>query len=301
MNALVVLLILAGLGLVAWRVLVSYGVASWVDLHLRADRARPQLLSPTQLVRRVSVTALEAKSIGIDGLVALPNRIAVAVSPLDVTRVRDGLQGLAREATSALVRHSRKNSWRVPSAIEIVVVPDGHTLEGRPQLLPCEPPAATDRTPQMSVPNGDSGGSRTVTERPLSERSVIDVGPESGRTTPYVATELIRLPDAESGHEPVVIDLSERRRPLTIGREGSDVCLAPKVVSRRHATLTLVSGRWVLTDAGSLNGIFVNGTRVSEAALLHNDEVQLGTSGPRFVFSRLSTDLPTQSATGWTR
>jgi len=33
---------------------------------------------------------------------------------------------------------------------------------------------------------------------------------------------------------------------------------------------------YVVRDAGSLNGTYVNGHRVDEASLLHGDEVQVG-------------------------
>jgi pSer/pThr/pTyr-binding forkhead associated (FHA) protein len=59
---------------------------------------------------------------------------------------------------------------------------------------------------------------------------------------------------------PKLIDTAGREFPLkrgvnTIGREGADVCLPDKTVSRRHATLTVDEGNFVtLEDSGSTNG-----------------------------------------------
>jgi pSer/pThr/pTyr-binding forkhead associated (FHA) protein len=47
-------------------------------------------------------------------------------------------------------------------------------------------------------------------------------------------------------------------------------------VSRRHALVTLRGARTVVLDDRSLNGVQVNGTRVSEAPLADGDLVALG-------------------------
>jgi pSer/pThr/pTyr-binding forkhead associated (FHA) protein len=51
---------------------------------------------------------------------------------------------------------------------------------------------------------------------------------------------------------------------------------ADDTVSRRHAELRLVEGRWMLRDLGSTNGTWVNGRRVMEAEVAPGDELQLG-------------------------
>jgi pSer/pThr/pTyr-binding forkhead associated (FHA) protein len=47
-------------------------------------------------------------------------------------------------------------------------------------------------------------------------------------------------------------------------------------VSRRHAELRIVDGRWILRDLGSSNGTWVNGRRVMEAEVAAGDDVSLG-------------------------
>jgi pSer/pThr/pTyr-binding forkhead associated (FHA) protein len=47
-------------------------------------------------------------------------------------------------------------------------------------------------------------------------------------------------------------------------------------VSRHHATLSLVGDRFVLSDEGSANGVFVNGKKIEERELLDGDVVQIG-------------------------
>jgi hypothetical protein len=67
--------------------------------------------------------------------------------------------------------------------------------------------------------------------------------------------------------------------PLTrLGRHPqSDVTLDDITVSRRHADIErLEDGAYEVRDAGSLNGTYVNGTRVERARLSNGDEVQIG-------------------------
>jgi len=69
-----------------------------------------------------------------------------------------------------------------------------------------------------------------------------------------------------------------------IGRaQESQIFLDDITVSRHHATLTRNAEGWTLADAGSLNGSYVNRTRISEATTLRSgDEVQIGKY--RFTF-----------------
>lgn len=56
----------------------------------------------------------------------------------------------------------------------------------------------------------------------------------------------------------------------------SEIILDDITVSRRHAELVRVGDGYVLRDAGSLNGTYVNGERVDEAQLRQGDELQVG-------------------------
>jgi pSer/pThr/pTyr-binding forkhead associated (FHA) protein len=68
------------------------------------------------------------------------------------------------------------------------------------------------------------------------------------------------------------------RDEYSIGRgEDNTVRLTERNISRRHARITREAERWVVFDAGSYNGCYVNGARVSQRQeLSHGDLVQLG-------------------------
>jgi hypothetical protein len=70
---------------------------------------------------------------------------------------------------------------------------------------------------------------------------------------------------------------------MSIGRSAeSSIFLDDVTVSRKHAAISLQDSDWILSDAGSLNGTYVNKQRVISTALLNGDEVQIGKF--RFVF-----------------
>lgn len=72
---------------------------------------------------------------------------------------------------------------------------------------------------------------------------------------------------------------------IRIGRmPDSDVSFDPEVdldASGRHAEIRSENGRYILIDAGSRNGTWLNGQRVKHAALRTDDEIELGRGGPK--------------------
>jgi two-component system cell cycle response regulator len=72
------------------------------------------------------------------------------------------------------------------------------------------------------------------------------------------------------------IDLDET--DVIIGRaETSRLFINSDLVSRHHATIALIAGRYVLKDEGSTNGTFVNDQRIDEPrALVDGDTVKIG-------------------------
>ncbi|MGA0874847.1 MAG: FHA domain-containing protein [Ilumatobacteraceae bacterium] len=62
-----------------------------------------------------------------------------------------------------------------------------------------------------------------------------------------------------------------------IGRhQDSDILLDDITVSRRHAEVVKTSKSLLIRDLGSLNGTYVNQSRVGEFVLKHGDELQVG-------------------------
>ena len=75
---------------------------------------------------------------------------------------------------------------------------------------------------------------------------------------------------------------------VVIGRDGDNgIVLAESTVSRRHARLLRDSqGQFTVSDLGSANGIYINGTRIQRAILSSGDELKIGDNYFRFQAAR---------------
>ena len=64
---------------------------------------------------------------------------------------------------------------------------------------------------------------------------------------------------------------------LLIGRDkNSGIRLDHEVISENHASIVGVNGVYILRDKGSTNGTFVNGKKVTQKTLSHNDMIHFG-------------------------
>jgi hypothetical protein len=83
----------------------------------------------------------------------------------------------------------------------------------------------------------------------------------------------------------------------TVGRHPhSDLLLDDITVSRHHAEFRREVDHYVVRDAGSLNGTYVNRQRTDAAPLRHGDEVQIGVF--KLVFFAGGADDAEQAAGG---
>jgi len=100
--------------------------------------------------------------------------------------------------------------------------------------------------------------------------------------------ELVPLePDALTAHGPALViragggrvgeSFALASERMSIGRRpDSAVILDDVTVSRDHALLIERAGQWYLDDCGSLNGTYVNRSRIESQRLQEGDEVQIG-------------------------
>ena len=76
----------------------------------------------------------------------------------------------------------------------------------------------------------------------------------------------------------------------TIGRAvDSGIFLDDVTVSRKHATITF-DKEFTFTDAGSLNGSYLNNERASAATLKSGDEIQIGKFHLVFISNKASSN-----------
>jgi two-component system, cell cycle response regulator len=121
--------------------------------------------------------------------------------------------------------------------------------------------------------------------------------------TVIVVTEKADISERSSSYEPYLIQISGREtgqmynlagRNVKLGRDPTcQIVIDDPHISRVHAEILSKNGNtMVIRDAGSTNGIFVNGKRVTEQQLNDGDKILIGT---RLYFKFCYQDAVDQS------
>ncbi|NJN15766.1 MAG: FHA domain-containing protein [Oscillochloris sp.] len=171
-----------------------------------------------------------------------------------------------------------------------------------------EPLGVSHRIVDLGSTNGMLYEGRRVAQHDLADGDVIRIGdPASGSfvTLTYHNSAAQRAPQAAQVSHSYPLDPNDPQ--ITIGRVGCDVVLDNPQVSRFHAQIDRAPGGGaILRDAGSTNGSFVNGQRISAPQQLNaGDVIQVGPF--KLVYNLASLDQYDQrgalriDATGLTR
>jgi hypothetical protein len=103
-------------------------------------------------------------------------------------------------------------------------------------------------------------------------------------------TQIIGKEGGEAGEERAYLELLDEKRRydltssrITIGRRlENDIVLQDPHVSRAHARIRYMQGRYILSDLDSRAGTLVNGQAIREQVLRPGDQISI--AGNRFVF-----------------
>ena len=142
--------------------------------------------------------------------------------------------------------------------------------EGANYCQRCGSLLSHDESAGASTGVGSGGDPITATYRIDEAGELVPV--EIGQVTAHGPALIIRAGGGRVG-ESFAVD-GER---MSIGRRpDSEVFLDDITVSRDHALLIHRGEEWYLDDCGSLNGTYVNRSRIDSHRLEEGDEVQVG-------------------------
>ncbi len=165
-----------------------------------------------------------------------------------------------------------------------------------------EPLRKLARRAGVEVPDPNAAAEELNTEPPVykAEKRAPEAVPEEAglppkntADIPLTAASLGRGPALPLSDIPALVGLQGLAAGSTfaltdgdvvIGRDGDNgIVLAENTVSRRHARLLRDGqGQFTVTDLGSANGIYINGTRIQRAILSPGDELKIGDNYFRF-------------------
>ena len=125
--------------------------------------------------------------------------------------------------------------------------------------------SVSDTTMRLSAINA---GDLTVS--PEAPSSVVDTGTVASLQP---GTALLRVDHGPNAGSRFLLDADV----TTVGRHpSSDIFLDDVTVSRKHAQFRREGDGFLVRDVGSLNGTYVNRTRIDVAPVRTGDEVQIG-------------------------
>jgi len=109
-------------------------------------------------------------------------------------------------------------------------------------------------------------------EEPTSEHAVVTTDEVEAVNVETTSATFVVKRGAKAGSRYLVND-----DKTTIGRHpDSDIFLDDVTVSRRHAEVRREGEAVLLSDVGSLNGTYLNRSRIETGSLRSGDEVQIG-------------------------
>ncbi|HET8665005.1 MAG TPA: FHA domain-containing protein [Nocardioides sp.] len=136
---------------------------------------------------------------------------------------------------------------------------------GRPLVTEAAPAAGGDSTATINI----SGAERAEIS---SDRQLNPVDAAAVDALP-VGSALLVVQRGPGAGSRFLLD----KDVTTAGRHAdSEIFLDDVTVSRRHATFTREGNTFTVSDAGSLNGTYVNRDRIDTVVLKDTDEVQIG-------------------------
>ncbi|MGA2320322.1 MAG: DUF3662 and FHA domain-containing protein [Solirubrobacteraceae bacterium] len=227
---------------------------------------------PLELARKLAREMDEHRTPSLSR-VYVPNEYSVWLSPEDRERYEGVEDEVIDELCAHLLEHARREELVLASQPHITFHTDERLALGefgiQTRLV-----RAAGQSEQRHIPEGPHGSSESEAH---------------GQTMIYSTSERVRGAVEESqAHRraPRALLLVGGRRLLlpaaggTVGRSRDcDIVLDDLGISRRHAEIRPVPDGWTIEDAGSTNGVRVNGRTVSETTPLHSgDRVELGST-----------------------
>lgn len=86
---------------------------------------------------------------------------------------------------------------------------------------------------------------------------------------------------------------------LSVGRaRDNDIVIENLSVSRNHARIRKVDGKFIITDLNSANGTFVNGVQITKTELVDNDVISIGKHKLQFINKPLTDEQIISDAFG---
>jgi hypothetical protein len=199
-------------------------------------------LQPIEIARALE-RAMEAQRVVGAASVDVPNQYVAYVNPTEFQRLEPLRATVERDAAVHIERRASELNYRPIAPVHV-------TLSADPKV---------SRATVRAEARFDEG--MTTLEAPVEHTRRLELVRPDASVRSRSARSLVLV--NEDG-ETITVD----GRPLRIGRGPDNDLVVPDIrISRYHAVIEPVPSGWIVRDLDSTNGTFLDGDRVSEAAL----------------------------------
>ncbi len=238
----------------------------------RALKAR---LQPVQIAKACTREMERGLVVGVDGPI-VPNRYLAYLHPDDLAGFSVFQASLERELAGYVAGYAARRGYRLLGSptVRLLQQETGARL-GRVRVEASLADAPSEMGPASSLPSLPEG----TMEMPVA----LAPARPAALTPPREERPAAMLVD-EAGQ------CIELKAQTSLGRAvDNDLVLESRGVSRHHAQILWLEGRYLLVDMGSTNGSFAGGRKVARHVLADGEEISFG--DVRFTF-RLADPQP---------
>jgi hypothetical protein len=225
----------------------------------RLFRAR---LQPVQIAKRV-IRAMESHQTISLAKTFVPNSYVVSLAPSDYGQFEQYKRSLERDLAEAVLGAARDRSFTLLAYPTVEIEEDEDVSPGDLRVACALVDASGDEVPANAPER--LGGIEAGHTMVLDREALLSAKPRAPQGAIVAREGSVRR------------EVPLTAEPVTVGRDPkNDIVLDDRRVSRRHAEVRLRLGRYTLYDLQSTNGTFVNGRRIAEMVLSHDDHITIG-------------------------
>lgn len=221
-------------------------------------------LQPAEIAKHVIREMENKRSIGISKTY-VPNHYCIALGTHDYENLLPVVAAIQDELAKHLFAALERRGYTILGQPSFEFVADStakknsFSVEGEfTEAIPYE---KTVQQPQATEEPTDFGQTKKFTRTPV-------VGQEAPKFQGFIT--VVEGPD-----KGLKIPVGTQRFHMG-RRESNELSLTDMNTSRLHAYISYEAGQHVLSDAQSLNGTYVNGSRISRKILQSGDQIKIG-------------------------
>jgi len=261
--------------------------AAWVADQIGVpERNRSYKSVSRRVLRRMESTLV----VGVSRRVKVPSEFVVHLGPCDFDQI-DGMQSFAADdLITEFTERARRHGWLLPtSGTTIRFSLDNELRSGHPHVTGTF--HNTTRPQPATQPAATEAATQTASTQPVAKFTTPDSEPDDTADDEHLESATTRRPRfylvTRDPGQASSIELHPTLGRIELGRlHQSD--LHHPTVSATHCELVFHNGTWTIHDLASRHGTLVNGDTITERTLDVGDVIQLGTAGPRYVYTLIN-------------